>query len=85
VTQAPMSGGGGRAPRDRKHDMRLAVIGAAAVLFVWFAVINLHDTEIHFWIHSARAPLLAVILISAGLGAGITALAMRRRRRGTGG
>jgi uncharacterized integral membrane protein len=81
VTQASTSGTGGTS-RDRKRDTRVALIGAVAVLLVWFAAINLHDTEIHFWIRSARAPLLLVIVISAALGAGITALAMRRRHRG---
>ncbi len=81
MAQAPTTGAGGGAQRDRKRDARLAVIGAVAVLFVWFAIDNVHNTEIHFWIRSAQAPLLAVILISAALGAAITALVMRRRRK----
>ena len=72
-----------RAPRDRKRDARLVLSGVAAVLLVWFALANLQDVTIHFWVTTTRSPLIVVIVISGVLGAAV-ALAlsrMSRRRR----
>jgi uncharacterized integral membrane protein len=66
---------------DRKHDARLVLIGVVAVLLVWFALANLQDVPIHFWITTTRAPLIVVIALSGVLGAVIGLLAGRRRRR----
>jgi uncharacterized integral membrane protein len=67
--------------RDRSRDMRLVATGVAAVLLVWFALANLQDVTIRFWVSSARAPLIVVIAISGVLGAFVWALAARSRRR----
>src|SRR3974390_1997690 len=55
--------------RDRRRDTRLVVMGIAAVLLVWFAVGNLQTVEIHFWVHSTKAPVIVVVAIAVALGA----------------
>jgi len=57
-------------------------VAAAAILLVWFAVANLRDVRIDFWVFNRQAPLIVVIVISGLLGALITALIMRRRPKG---
>ncbi|HUA96491.1 MAG TPA: LapA family protein [Acidimicrobiales bacterium] len=79
----PMSTDGGelRPPRDRRRDARLVMTGIAAVLLVWFALANLTKVSITFWVSTARAPLIVVILISGALGAAVALLISRSRRR----
>lgn len=55
--------------------------GVAAVLLVWFALANLTKVSITFWVSTARAPLIVVILISGALGAAVALLVSRSRRR----
>ncbi len=55
---------------------------AAAALLVWFALANLRDVRIDFWVFDRQAPLIVVIAISGLLGAAIAALVLRRRPRG---
>lgn len=69
------------APRDRKRDARLVITGVAAVLLVWFALVNLQDVRIHFWLTSTKSPLIVVIVISGVLGAAVALLASRMARR----
>jgi len=73
--------------RDRKRDAKLVLSGVAAVLLIWFAIANLQDVPIHFWVTSTRSPLIVVVVISGFLGAMIVLLAqaLRRRRGGRGG
>jgi uncharacterized integral membrane protein len=71
---------GGPAPRGRRRDAWLVVSGVAAVLLIWFAVANLQDVTIHFWVHSSRAPLIVVVVIAALLGMLAGALIARARR-----
>ncbi len=54
----------------------------AAVLLGWFALANLRDVRIDFWVFNRQAPLILVIVISGLLGALITALVMRRKPKG---
>jgi uncharacterized integral membrane protein len=63
----------------RRHDLRMVLIGVAAVLLVWFALANLQDVPIHFWVTTTRAPLIVVIAIAGAFGAVIGALVARRR------
>jgi uncharacterized integral membrane protein len=82
----PMMPSGGSAPpprRDRRRDARLVLTGVVAVLLVWFALVNLQDVEIHFWLRSGKSPLIVVVVISGVLGAAIALLAQRiaRKRR----
>jgi uncharacterized integral membrane protein len=70
-----------RPPRDRRRDARLVATGVAAVLLVWFALANLTKVSITFWVSTARAPLIVVILISGALGAAVALLVSRSRRR----
>lgn len=70
-----------RPPRDRRRDTRLVMTGVAAVLLVWFALANLTKVSITFWVATARAPLIVVIVISGALGAALVALVNRRSRR----
>ena len=86
----PMMPSGGSPPppgRDRRRDARLVLTGVVAVLLVWFALINLQDVQIHFWLTSAKSPLIVVIVISGVLGVAIALLSRRlagRRRSSDG-
>jgi uncharacterized integral membrane protein len=74
-----VDGDGGGAKTERRRQVLLVVMAVAVVLLVWFALGNIHDVSMRFWIYQRRAPLIVVILISGLLGALITALVMRRR------
>jgi uncharacterized integral membrane protein len=54
-------------------------VAVALILLVWFALANLRDVRIDFWVFNRQAPLILVIVISGLLGALIGALVMRRR------
>jgi uncharacterized integral membrane protein len=54
-------------------------VAVAVILLAWFALANLRDVQIDFWVFNRHAPLIVVIVISGLLGALITALIMRRR------
>ncbi len=74
------SGGGGENKEvDRRHQVRLVGIAVAVILLVWFAVANLRDVQIDFWVFHRQAPLILVIVISGLLGALIALLVMRRK------
>ncbi len=64
---------------DRGHQVRLVGVLVAVILLGWFAVANLRDVRIDFWVFHRQAPLILVIVISGLLGALITALIMRRK------
>jgi uncharacterized integral membrane protein len=66
---------------DRRRQATLIAVGVAVVLLVWFAVANLRDVRIDFWVFNRQAPLILVIVISGLLGALIATLIMRRRTR----
>lgn len=61
-------------------DTRLILIVVATVLLTWFALENLQSVTIHFWLSTTRAPLIAVIAISAVLGGAVGAARKSRRR-----
>ena len=65
---------------DRRRDVRLVVSGVVGVLLIWFAIANLQDVTIHFWVSSSRAPLIVVVVISALLGMLAGGLITRSRR-----
>ncbi|HLG66447.1 MAG TPA: hypothetical protein VKV36_01080 [Acidimicrobiales bacterium] len=79
-----LSQGGARPPRSRSRDARLVATGVVAVLLTWFALANLQQVTIHFWLVTARSPLIVVVAIAGVLGAAAARLAGRRRRRGRG-
>ncbi len=66
---------------DRRHQATLIGVGVAVVLLTWFALANLRNVRIDFWVVDRQAPLILVIVISGLLGALISALIMRRRPR----
>jgi uncharacterized integral membrane protein len=74
----PESDGGGKEV-DRGHQVRLVAVAVAGILLVWFALANLRDVRIDFWVFNRQAPLILVIVISGLLGALIAALIMRRK------
>lgn len=82
VTGTSGAGTGGPPGRDRKRDIRMVGTGIGAGLLIWFAVANLQDVEIHFWVSTTKAPLIVVIVIAGLLGAGVATLAGYLRRRG---
>ena len=75
-------GGGQPEGRDRRRDARMVATGVAAVLLLWFAIVNLQDVEIHFWVHTTKAPVIVVVAISVALGAAVVLLVSRFARRG---
>jgi uncharacterized integral membrane protein len=64
---------------DRRRQATVVGVAAAVILLAWFALANLGDVRIDFWVFHRQAPLIVVIVISGVLGALITALIMRRR------
>jgi uncharacterized integral membrane protein len=88
VTESPEPGEEPeRAARvGHRRDARLVAGGMAVVLLVWFALVNRQDVRVHFWVVSAKAPVIAVVVIAGVFGAAIAALAVwrsaGRRRRG---
>jgi uncharacterized integral membrane protein len=73
--------GGGEQGVDRRRTATLVGVAVAVVLLAWFALANLRDVRIDFWVFNRQAPLILVIVISGLLGALITALVMRRKTR----
>ena len=67
-----------KAPRRLDSRRILALI--AAVLLAWFALANLQQVTIRFWVTSARAPLVLVVVVAAALGGFVEWLARRRTR-----
>lgn len=67
-------------PPRRGRDLRLVVSGIAAALLVWFAVANLQDVRIHFWVATTTAPLIEVVIVAGVLGAAVASVVRRRRR-----
>jgi uncharacterized integral membrane protein len=78
----PVDPGGEGKPVDRRHQATLVGVAIAVVLLAWFALANIRDVRIDFWVFNRQAPLILVIVISGLLGALITALVMRRRSKG---
>jgi uncharacterized integral membrane protein len=66
---------------DRRRQATLVGVAVATILLVWFALANLGDVRIDFWVFHRQAPLIVVIVISGLLGALITALVMRRKTK----
>jgi len=66
--------------RDTKHQVRLVVFAIAVILLVWFVIGNARTVQVEFWVTSAHTSLIAVILVSAALGALISLLMVRRKR-----
>ncbi|MGH8988181.1 MAG: LapA family protein [Acidimicrobiales bacterium] len=74
------------ASRRELRPGRLVLLGVSVVVLVWFAVANLQDVRIRFWVSTSSAPLIVVIVISGFLGAAASGLWswLRRRRRAAG-
>jgi uncharacterized integral membrane protein len=69
----------GSSPASRRQDIRLVGLGLCAVALVWFALGNLKSVSIDFWLHTSKAPLILVIVVSGLLGALIATLVLSRR------
>jgi len=67
-------------PGHRRLDTRTVLAVVAGVLLLWFAVENLQTVTIHFWVSSARAPIVLVIVVAAGLGGFVVWLSRRWHR-----
>ena len=70
---------GDRKSLDRRRQATLIAVAIATALLVWFALANVRDVRIDFWVFNRQAPLILVIVISGLLGALIGALVMRRK------
>jgi uncharacterized integral membrane protein len=79
--RGPGESGDGQGP-DKRRQAALVGVLVAAILLAWFALANLRDVRIDFWVFNRQAPLIVVIVISGLLGALIAALVMRRRSGG---
>ena len=64
---------------DRRRHATLIGVAIAGVLLGWFALANVRDVRIDFWVFNRQAPLILVIVISGLLGALIGALVMRHK------
>ncbi len=64
-----------------RQPARLVLTGIALVLLIWFAVANFQDVRIRFWVWTAHAALIVVIVISGFLGVAVSSLWSRYRRR----
>ncbi len=64
---------------DRRRQVTLVGVAVAGIILGWFALANIGNVRIDFWVFHRQAPLILVIVISGLLGALITALAMRHR------
>jgi uncharacterized integral membrane protein len=71
--------GGDKKKVDRGHQFRLFGILVLGILLGWFALANIRNVQIDFWVFHRQAPLILVIVISGLLGALITFLLMRRK------
>lgn len=67
--------------KKSRPETRQVLVVAATALLAWFAFGNLQSVSIHFWLSTARAPLIAVIAIAAALGGAVGASRGGRRRR----
>ncbi len=87
--QSTLPGAEPSAPEPSRREVRparLVLLGIAVVLLIWFAVANLQGVRIRFWVSSAHAPLIVVIVISGFLGAAASGMwSWFRRRRRAGG
>ena len=72
------SNGGGRGV-DRRQRFRLVGVAVGGILLGWFALANIRNVQIDFWVFHRQSPLILVIVISGLLGALITGLIMRRK------
>jgi uncharacterized integral membrane protein len=70
---------GGRKDVDHRSRFRLVAIFVVGILLGWFALANIRNVQIDFWVFHRQAPLILVIVISGLLGALITFLVMRRK------
>jgi uncharacterized integral membrane protein len=67
---------------SRGRSPRVAVVLGAVIagLLIWFALANLQEVKIDFWIKTTKAPLIEVIVISGLLGGLVGGLVRRLRR-----
>ncbi len=66
--------------RGRSRRAGIVLGAVLGVLLLWFALANLQDVKIDFWVSTTRAPLIEVIVISGLLGGLVGGLVRRRRR-----
>ena len=65
--------------QGRARDGRTVLLTLAAVLLIWFVVANTKKVQVHFWVFTATTSLIAVILVSAALGA-VLALLLGKKK-----
>ncbi|CAN5509698.1 hypothetical protein BH20ACT2_BH20ACT2_07780 [soil metagenome] len=73
------------AERTPRETFRLATLVVAIVLLTLFVVFNTDSVQIDFVVTDVRLPLIVVLLGTAGLGAVIALLLVRRRGSGRSG
>ncbi len=73
---------GNRRHRSTREQSRLLAIGAAVVIAILFAILNLHTVSVNWIVTTTHTSLTVVIVVSFLIGAGVGALLMRRRASG---
>ena len=67
-------------PRSPHVGWRLAT-GVVSILALWFAIANIHNARINFWVTSVHVSVIVVIVVSMALGAMIAVLWRRASKR----
>jgi uncharacterized integral membrane protein len=80
-TRSFEEGGGDDKKAGRRYRSRLVGVLVLGILLGWFALANIRNVQIDFWVFHRQAPLIIVILISGLLGALITFLVMRHKSK----
>jgi uncharacterized integral membrane protein len=70
-----------RPPKGRDLTSKTVAAAAVAILLIAFGLSNRDDVPIDWLVGTTDTPLIVVILVSAGLGALIGGLAVRRSSR----
>lgn len=79
---SPIERAGGRtSSMSKREQVRMALAGAAVVLAIVFALVNLDKVKVNWIVTTSQTPLIVVIAVSFVLGSLAGALVWRARAR----